>query len=98
MYIEFSGFPDLFPCQSVSWQVVGGSGKCPKRMKAVASLAKELDIVLTFSDKVRVEDSWQGFSLIFTDFSPSNTSASPWGYLKVFLFFFGGVKCWQQTY
>ena len=54
-------------------------------MKAVASLAKELDIVLTFSDKVRVEDSWQGFSPIF---HLVNNSASPWGYLKVF--FFGG--------
>jgi len=53
--------PNMAPQSATAlWaQVVGGSGKCPKRMKAVASLAKELDIVLTFSDKdyTKLQDS-----------------------------------------
>ena len=54
--LRCSPFPHSSPFRygaALLSQVVGDRSQCPKRMAAVGSLAKELEIVLTFADQDR---------------------------------------------
>ena len=57
--LRWSPFPHSSPFRygaALLSQVVGDRSQCPKRMAAVGSLAKELEIVLTFADQDRCAD------------------------------------------